>query len=44
MDGGSEESVASGEPGGRLLVVDFDFFFHNPYEGIPAPHRGDEAL
>ncbi|MGW6202072.1 hypothetical protein ACWF9B_00225 [Streptomyces sp. NPDC055089] len=36
--------MASGEPVGRLLVVDFDFFFHNPVEGIPAPHRGDEAL
>ncbi|MGW2425204.1 hypothetical protein ACWC0C_39200 [Streptomyces sp. NPDC001709] len=36
--------MASGEKRGRLLVVDFDFFFHNPYEGIPAPHRGDAAL
>lgn len=36
--------MASGEPRGRLLVVDFDFFFHNPYEGLSAPHRGDEAL
>ncbi|MDF9808973.1 hypothetical protein M2436_007520 [Streptomyces sp. HB372] len=29
---------------GRLLVVDFDFFFHNPFEGLPAPHRGHESL
>ncbi|MFD6464816.1 hypothetical protein [Streptomyces goshikiensis] len=25
-------------------MVDFDFFFHNPYEGIPASHRGGAAL
>ncbi|WP_146051033.1 hypothetical protein [Streptomyces noursei] len=31
-------------PRGRLLVVDFDFFFHNPLEGVPAPHRGDDSL
>ncbi|GAB2628172.1 hypothetical protein GCM10027168_69870 [Streptomyces capparidis] len=29
---------------GRLLGVDFDFFFHNPFEGLPAPHRGDPVL
>ncbi|MFJ6438846.1 hypothetical protein [Streptomyces sp. NPDC091416] len=29
---------------GRLLVVDFDFFFHNTYEGAAAPQRGDAAL
>ncbi|WP_440581246.1 hypothetical protein [Streptomyces sp. PT19] len=29
---------------GRLLVVDFDFFFHNPFEGLPAAHRGDPML
>ncbi|MER5888088.1 hypothetical protein ABT160_30075 [Streptomyces sp. NPDC001941] len=29
---------------GRLLVVDFDFFFHNPFEGLAAPHRGDAGL
>lgn len=37
--------MESGQPPrGRLLVVDFDFFFHNPFEGLPAPHRGHEAL
>ncbi|MFE7114302.1 hypothetical protein ACFU99_02610, partial [Streptomyces sp. NPDC057654] len=25
-------------------MIDFDFFFHNPAEGNPAPHRGREAL
>jgi hypothetical protein len=30
--------------GGRLLVVDFGFFFHNPFEGLPAPHRGAPML
>ncbi|MBW3709793.1 hypothetical protein DTB58_39300, partial [Streptomyces griseus] len=29
---------------GRLLVVDFDFFFHNPLEGAEAAHRGDPLL
>ncbi|KAF3470009.1 hypothetical protein [Streptomyces sp. Tu 3180] len=27
-----------------MLVVDFDFFFHNPLEGLPVPHRGDPLL
>ncbi|MGW3390742.1 hypothetical protein [Streptomyces cinereoruber] len=36
--------MTSGVPRGRLLVVDFDFFFHNPYEGSSAPHRGDAVL
>ncbi|MFD7861465.1 hypothetical protein [Streptomyces sp. NPDC059783] len=36
--------MASGEPRGRLLVVDFDFFFHNPAEGLAAPHRGHAAF
>ncbi|MFG2767838.1 hypothetical protein [Streptomyces rubiginosohelvolus] len=44
LDGQGGESVVSGERRGRLLVVDFDFFFHNPHEGLPAPHRGDEGL
>ncbi|MEV0500506.1 hypothetical protein AB0I84_23285 [Streptomyces spectabilis] len=30
--------------GGRLLVVDFDFFFHNPGEGLPAEDRGPAWL
>ncbi|MFI9019299.1 hypothetical protein ACIGZI_35315 [Streptomyces griseus] len=29
---------------GRLLVVDFDFFFHNPLEGAEAAHRGNPLL
>ncbi|MEW2493763.1 hypothetical protein AB0942_09470 [Streptomyces nodosus] len=36
--------MASRVPRGRLLVVDFDFFFHNPFEGLPAPHRGAQGL
>ncbi|MFI8194518.1 hypothetical protein ACIF8T_38375 [Streptomyces sp. NPDC085946] len=28
----------------RLLVVDFDFFFPNPFEGLPAAHRGHPML
>lgn len=32
------------QPQGRLLVVDFDFFFHNPLQGAQAPHRGDPLL
>ncbi|MFG3427618.1 hypothetical protein [Streptomyces californicus] len=28
----------------RLLVVDFDFFFHNPLQGVAAAHRGDPLL
>ncbi|MFT9786453.1 hypothetical protein [Streptomyces rhizosphaericola] len=28
----------------RLLVVDFDFFFHNPLQGAEAAHRGDPLL
>ncbi|MEU6406248.1 hypothetical protein [Streptomyces sp. NPDC046985] len=36
--------MVSQEPRGRLLVVDFDFFFHNPFEGLPAPHRGHQGL
>ncbi|MFF2374879.1 hypothetical protein ACFVUW_10905 [Streptomyces xiamenensis] len=24
--------------------MDFDFFFHNPSEGLPAPHRGPSVL
>ncbi|MGW2110017.1 hypothetical protein [Streptomyces sp. NPDC001948] len=37
--------MTSGElRGGRLLVVDFDFFFHNPREGVSAPHRGGDDL
>ncbi|MGK7235791.1 hypothetical protein [Streptomyces hygroscopicus] len=29
---------------GRLLVVDFDFFFHNPLQGAQVAHRGDPML
>ncbi|MET8816450.1 hypothetical protein ABZW47_31175 [Streptomyces sp. NPDC004549] len=36
--------MTSGQRHGRLLVVDFDFFFHNPREGVSAPHRGDLEL
>lgn len=36
--------MASAQPRGRFLVIDFDFFFHNPFEGLPAPHRGHPGL
>ncbi|MFF8883268.1 hypothetical protein [Streptomyces flaveolus] len=29
---------------GRLLVVDFDFFFPNPFEGLQTADRGDPTL
>ncbi|MFJ9893649.1 hypothetical protein ACIQPR_09990 [Streptomyces sp. NPDC091280] len=45
MTGQKQSAQAtSRSPHHRLLVVDFDFFFHNPFEGLPAAHRGDLML